>query len=272
MGKLPSVERTAFIPLLAKAQECRKENPILVDRKASEILRDVPEGERIPDPPGKTRIMMLLRARKFDEFVRKRLLDYPYRITCIHLGCGLDSRYQRVGTLCRHWYDIDLPEMIELRKKYYQESAEYTMIGCSVADYESWLESIELDGRPVLLLAEGLMMYLTKDDVQHMLHAVCERAAGPLECMFDIFNTLTARKIQHHPSVKATRAEVQWGCDDPREIEAWEPGLRLKEQWFFTQSLALPHLGFRYRVVFALASIFKLARTAHSVVRYEKTV
>ncbi|MGM0432977.1 MAG: hypothetical protein ACQEQU_09715, partial [Spirochaetota bacterium] len=74
MGTLSSVERTAFIPLLARARECKKENPILVDRKAAEILRDLPEGEKTPDLPEKTRIMLLLRARKFDEFVRKYLL------------------------------------------------------------------------------------------------------------------------------------------------------------------------------------------------------
>ncbi|MGM0432773.1 MAG: class I SAM-dependent methyltransferase, partial [Spirochaetota bacterium] len=231
-----------------------------------------PEGEKTPDLPEKTRIMLLLRARKFDEFVRKYLLEYPYKTTCIQLGCGLDSRHQRVGTLCRHWYDIDLPEMIRLRKNYYQDSTTYTMIGCTAADHSSWLESIELDEKPVLLLAEGLMMYLSRDEVRELLNAVCDKTVGSVQCMFDVFSKLAAKKIPRHPSLKAAGTTVQWGCNDPREIETWVPGLRLKEQWLFTDSLALAHLGLGYKALFSLASMFKTARTAHSVVRFEKTV
>ena len=79
----------------------------------------------------------------------------------VHLGCGLDSRVFRLdpgpGV---EWYDVDYPAVIALREKIYPTRPRYHLVATSATD-PSWLDQIPAD-RPVLLLAEGISMYLTE--------------------------------------------------------------------------------------------------------------
>lgn len=78
-----------------------------------------------------------------------------------------------------------------------------------------------------------------------------------------------ARLVTHHPSLKCTGATSGWGIDDPHELEAGAPGLRLLEEWFFTDDPELAHLSFGYRLAYRLAGAFKMVRRGHRIVIYE---
>jgi O-methyltransferase involved in polyketide biosynthesis len=64
----------------------------------------------------------------------------------LHLGCGLDSRVFRIDPLATvHWYDIDFPDVIELRRRLYPERHDYTLIPASVTE-AGWLDAISSSG------------------------------------------------------------------------------------------------------------------------------
>ena len=94
---------------------------ILVDRKAQEILEHIEYDFAILKIPRKTVIMLCLRVKKFDDYTREFLAIHPGGVV-IHLGCGLDSRCIRADKGEAVWYDLDMPGVIDLRRKFYKET------------------------------------------------------------------------------------------------------------------------------------------------------
>ncbi len=92
---LTQEKETLLIPLFGKAKEMNKESPILIDRKAVEILDQIEYDFSLLNIPEKTNILMSIRAKLIDNFVRN-FLSINQDSVALHLGCGLDSRYHRI--------------------------------------------------------------------------------------------------------------------------------------------------------------------------------
>jgi O-methyltransferase involved in polyketide biosynthesis len=262
--KLTQERETLFVPLYSKALESKRSDPILVDPQAEAILAQVDYDFSKLRVPIQSRITLAMRAKKLDACVREFLARHE-RALVLHLGCGLDSRVRRVDHPRAPWYDLDYPNVIELRRSFYQEDDMYHMLGSSVLDFE-WMEAVDGDG-PAIIIAEGLLMYLHESQVKDLL-ARLQRRFPNSEIAFDAFSTLTARRIKRHPSLRATGAEIHWGIDDPKQIEGWGSGIRLIEEWPFSASEDIPKLGLAARMMFAVMGLFRAARQAHRILRY----
>jgi O-methyltransferase involved in polyketide biosynthesis len=185
----------------------------------------------------------------------------------LHLGCGLDSRFWRVDNGQVEWYDLDMPLVIDLRRPFYAEGERYHLIASSVADL-AWVDAVAAAGRPVLAVAEGLLMYLGEADVKRLFLRLREVFPG-YRLIADVFSRMTARSATRHPSLKQTGASIGWGMDDPREVEGWAQGIRLLEEWYFTQGPGLHRLNLGYRLAYKLAGAFKIVQRAHRIVYYQ---
>jgi O-methyltransferase involved in polyketide biosynthesis len=259
--QLKEEQETLLIPLYSKAQPLPA--AILNDSKPREILDVVEYDFSRLHIPHKTVVMMCLRARKLDDYLRAFLAEHPAGVV-LHLGCGLDNRVGRVAHPQADWYDLDYPTVIDLRRKFYPESAQYHLLPSSVTEL-GWVEQVRADGRPVMVVAEGLLMYLTEGEVKSLLLKL--QAAFP-GCRFaaDVFSALTARSAKGHPSLGKTGAVTPWGIDDAKTIETWSKGIRLVEEWYFNQSPDISRFGFGYRLAFGLAGLFPIALKAHRVI------
>jgi O-methyltransferase involved in polyketide biosynthesis len=262
---LTQEKETLFIPLYGKAQESRRPNPILVDRTAEAIIRRVDYDFTPLRVPAKTSVTLALRARKLDDCVRN-FLSARRGALVLHLGCGLDSRIERLERPTVPWYDLDYPDVIALRRQFYPETATYHLLSSSVTDH-AWMDQVAEPG-PAIIIAEGLLMYLVPAEVKTLVQALKARFAGS-ELACDAFSGLTVRRIARHPSLQRTGAAIRWGIDDPREIESWAPGIRLLEEWFFSQSPAVAKLSPGFRLMFRLAALIPAAQRAHRVLRYQ---
>ncbi len=254
---------TLLIPLYARAQPG---NPLFFDPKAQEILSQVDYDFTRLRVPYKTVILVCQRAKKLDAVTRDFLAEHPGGVV-LHLGCGLDGRFWRVDDGKVEWYDLDMPPVVELRQRFYPASERYHLIASSVTDL-AWVETIMAAGRPVLAVAEGLLMYLGEADVGRLLLRLREAFPG-CRLIADVFSRMTARSATQHPSLKRTGAAIGWGVDDPREIEGWSQGIRLLEEWFFTQDPDLDRLSPGYRLAYKLAGAFAMVQRAHRIVYYQ---
>jgi O-methyltransferase involved in polyketide biosynthesis len=195
------------------------------------------------------------------------LADHPGGVV-LHLGCGLDNRYWRVDNSQVEWYDLDMPPVVDLRKQFYAEAGErYHLLASSVTDL-AWVDAVKAEGRPVLVVAEGLLMYLDEAEVKRLLLRLQEAFSG-CRLAGDVFSRLTARSANRHESLKQTGAKLGWGIDDAREVEAWAPGIRLLEEWYFTQDPDLKLLNQGYQFAYKLAGAFPAARLAQRIVYYQ---
>ncbi|MFB0520565.1 MAG: class I SAM-dependent methyltransferase [Desulfatiglandales bacterium] len=262
---LTEEQETLLVPLYCKAVEGQRAHPILVDEKSQEIIELIDyDFSQLKIPYG-TRVTLCLRAKKLDAYAREFIAAHPGSLV-LHLGCGLDSRYSRVKNKDVEWYDLDMPAVIDLRKKFFQETDTYHMIPSSVTDF-NWMTAISPPARPVLVIAEGLLMYLREEEVKALILKLREVFPG-CRLAFDAYSVLTARRVKAHPSIKKTGATVQWGIDDASAIEAWGAGIRLQEEWYFTQAEDISKLGPGIRLMFKLAGLFAAARRAHRVLYY----
>jgi O-methyltransferase involved in polyketide biosynthesis len=263
---LKAEQATLLIPLYSKAKESCRPNCIFKDPKAEEILSQVDYDFSRLRTPRKTVIMLCFRANKLDDYAREFIARYSEGVV-LHLGCGLDSRCQRVGRLPAKWYDLDFPEVIELRRKFFPESENYHLIPSSVTDLE-WTGQVDAKDRPVLVIAEGLFMYLEGDEIKALVKKL--QAAFPgCRLAFDAFSVLTAASAKGHPGLRKTGAVTKWGIDDAHALETWSSGIRLQDEWFFIQAEELEHLNFVYRNLFKFAGQFKVVNQAHRILFYQ---
>jgi O-methyltransferase involved in polyketide biosynthesis len=256
---------TLLIPLYSKAVESRRPDPILFDEKAQEILSQVEYDFSRLKIPRKTEVMLCLRAKKFDEITREFLGRQPEG-TVLQLGCGLDSRVLRVDAGRASWYDLDLPEVIALRRQFFPETDRRRMIPSSVTEL-AWTDQVTQRDRPALAVAEGLFMYLHAADIKALVLKLSQIFPS-CELAFDAFSAMAARRAGSHPSLKKTGASTHWGLDDAREIEHWAEGIHLKEEWYFSQSEALEKLSPGFRLAFQLAGLFPAANKAHRILKF----
>ena len=258
-------QETLLIPLYAKAQD----NPILPDENARRILDRVQYDFAKLHIPQKTVVTLLIRAKQLDSYTQQFIAAHPNALI-LHLGCGLDSRCLRVPRAQTLWFDLDLPDAIDLRRKFYTETETYRMIASSVTDL-TWLDQISAEGRPVFVVAEGLLMYLHESEVRALLLCLHQKFPG-CSLVFDAFSKLTADRVQAHPSLQKTGATIHWGINDPHDIERWtkgdHPGIQWKEEWFFSQSPDIHRLSWFYRFMFSLTGSIKAAQKAHRLLYY----
>jgi O-methyltransferase involved in polyketide biosynthesis len=256
-------QETLLIPLYAKAQPG---NPLFFDPKAQEMLNQVDYDFTKLKVPYKTIVLVCQRAKKLDVVTRHFLSEHPSGVV-LHLGCGLDSRFWRVDNGQVEWFDLDMPPVIQLRRQFYPASERYQLIASSVTDLD-WMEQVKAAGQPVMVVAEGLFMYLSEVEVKGLFLKLRQAFPG-CRLIADVFSRMAARSAARHPSLKQTGASLGWGIDDPHEIESWAPGIRLLEEWFFSQDPDLARLSLGYRLAYMLAGASRMANRAHRIVYYQ---
>ncbi len=220
--------------LYAKALDADLPDPILGDRCAKDIV------ERIDYDWTKTTITarnspsVTTRTAHFDAWAREFLAvqSSSSKVNVLHMGCGLDGRYFRLRPGPQvEWYDIDYPDVAQLRDRLYPAADHCHVLAASVTD-PAWLAEIPND-RPTLMIAEGLTMYLSQQDGVALLRRVVDRF-GCGELHFDVFNRLGIRSQWINRVVRRSGSRLHWGIDGPGEILTAVPGTRLLSwvRWF----------------------------------------
>lgn len=263
---LTEEKETLLIPLFAKAKESRKKHPILIDKKAVEIVNNIDYNFKSLKTPEKTNLLLCLRAKLIDNFVKDFLSEHDQSIA-LHLGCGLDSRYDRIGNPDVDWYDVDFKEVIDIRKHFFKEAGNYHLISSSVTESE-WLEKVPRVNKRYIVIAEGLFMYLKEDEIKSLISRIKERI-GSYTLIFDAFSVLTAKKVKNQPSIKKIGAEIYWGVDTPEDLTGWDLGIQFIEELYFTSNEEIKNLNPLTKLMFRIANLFPIAKKAHRLLIYK---
>lgn len=206
--------KTLFIPLYGKAVMSRE--GFLKDPTAEKIVEAEAESFDNVDHSRKLAIYMAMRAKQYDEFVRNFIRNKS-RSVIIQLGCGLDARVNRVSHENVMWYDLDFPDAIELRKKYYTENEFYTMIPSSVTD-SGWLDSIAYNNENVLVIAEGLSMYLSENDMKNLMENFRNRFRKTT-FIFDAYSPFAAKMSKYKNPINNVDAKIDFAMDKLEILE-----------------------------------------------------
>lgn len=211
--KLNNESKTLFIPLLGKAV-MSKDNLFLYDSKAEEIISKIDYDFDSLRQSKWLSMFMSLRALIIDELCCEYIKGHD-NTTIIHLGCGLDSRCLRVEQDYIRWYDIDYENVIDIRKGFYSENGKYKMIGSSVLDYD-WMSKIESSDN-ILIVAEGLTMYLSEEEIKTLIEQIRERF-GEVHLLFDAYSKKGVRSSKIKNPVNQVNAQIKYGFNTPDEF------------------------------------------------------
>jgi O-methyltransferase involved in polyketide biosynthesis len=258
--KLENEMETLIIPLYGKAK--MSQIGIFHDPYAEEMIKKINYNYSKLKIQQKTQVMLAMRAAILDNFAKDFINKNP-GCTVLHLGCGLDARFMRLDPQVEIWYDLDFPEVIEIKKMLLSENEHYKFISSSVTE-SWWIDSMPENINEVLVIAEGLLMYLTEDEIKNLFIGLKSKFKN-LTIIFDAYSKLTARSAKNHPSLKKTGAEIKWGVDKPQEIESFADGIKHLKTIYLTDPEVTNNLPKSYRIMFSIAGLFKSAREAHRV-------
>lgn len=242
------VSSTMLITLYARALESTSLNPIIQDSKAVEMIEIIKKETAGSNNPihrktvngrynPKLAVTMALRSRRFDRYVYDFLKSNPSG-TVINLGCGLDTRFDRVDNGKVIWFDIDFPEVIELRHRFMKEDTRRKFIGGSFLD-DFWTKIVKTGG-PYLILAEGVFMYLTEPDVKNLLSMI-RNELGSVELVCEVSNSYWVDKMKSrymkwkfkHQLGITGGAVFTFGIPSSRYFEEWDPNYKFLDEWTY---------------------------------------
>ena len=247
--RLNNLSKTLFFPLYCRAIESKRKNPILKDEKAVEIVNILDKyfsktnsdfyemllQQKLP----KTYIKKInLLTKKFDEYAINFLLKKPNGII-VNMGCGLDTRFNRINKKVE-FYDLDLPEVIELKKQFLEENNYYHFISSSLLDFR-WIDSLSKNkNQTFMFLAQGIFSYLRENDVKSLIFELQKKFPG-CEIVFDVVNSYYVKKLKRDKIKKRFQQRYNLGKDvsynfgikESNDLENWGEGIAFVDEWYF---------------------------------------
>jgi len=128
--RLGQVQESLLVPLYARALDSLKKRPILNDRKAAEMVRSIDWDFKRFNQRWRL-ASATLRTAMYDEWVKDFLGRHPEG-TVVEIGAGLNTRFERLDNGTVHWFDLDLPDAVELRRKFFTDSARRVTLAGSI--------------------------------------------------------------------------------------------------------------------------------------------
>ena len=263
LQNLNGVSETLLMTLYARARESQRPDAMLKDDKAVAMVNQIECDFSRLKMQRHDEIAVIMRMRKFDNHVRDFLTRNPNAVV-VHIGCGLDTRFERVDNGRVQWFDLDLPDVIELRRKLISdENSRHHMLASSVFD-DGWLAEVNrYKPRPFMFIAEGVFPYFEESQVKALLLKLREKFSGSeLVCDAHTPFGIWANNLQL--AYFKINARLHWGLKRARDVENWGDGISLLEEWFYFEDTELrmhpyrwmrhfPFLGrstgiFRYRL------------------------
>lgn len=226
------VPETMLQTVYARARESRGRG-VIRDAKAEELVEKLDYDFSLAEKDTAMRSGVIARTIVLDRLTTAYLAGHPGAVV-VNIACGLDTRCYRM-TGYRHWYNLDLPETMAVREKLLPESGAVTQIAMSAMD--DWGSRIEETDAPVLIIIEGLTMYLTEADVQRIFAVIAGRfpqAAVLVETM----NPMVVKRFKEK-SIEGSNAKFTWGVRDGRALAALLPDFRFVAEHGLTEGMAV---------------------------------
>lgn len=226
------ISETLLIPLYMRAKEShRGKDAIIHDPVAQTLVEQIEYDYSKFDAAKMSEIGCAIRCRFFDDIVKNFVSSHSNPVI-VNIGCGLDARCQRTveGEKNVIFYSLDLPDTINLRRRFIPEVSNETYVSESMFN-TGWMEQIKKEhpDSAVLFIAEGVIMYFDEATLKQFFNDLCSHFRNA-EIWFDTMGTLGVKKQNKHDALKNMEASFKWGVNDGSILESWNPHLRLIEQ------------------------------------------
>lgn len=225
MGKIEMQEKikpvlngtaeTMLQSFYARAEYSQRKKHKFYDAKAVELVNKI---DYDFSTAAKDRTMssgVIARTLVFDELVKEFIGRNP-TATIVNIACGLDTRFYRVDNGTITWYNLDLPDVINLRDQIFLESGRVSSISASALD-PNWFKEVK-NRENALFIIEGLSMYLTAEEnakILSIIHKNFDTATVIMECIAKMW----VKREGVEKSIQQTGARFVFGADSFDDIK-----------------------------------------------------
>ena len=230
--KLSGVPETMLQTLYARAKESRGRGAIH-DAKAEELVAGLDYDFTLADKDAAMHSGVIARTLVLDRLTKEWLAEHPGAVV-VNIACGLDTRCYRM-TGYAHWYNLDLPETMTVREKLLPESGVISQIAMSAM--EDWGTEIAEQNTPVLVIIEGLTMYLSEADVKRIFARISNRFRAAT-VFVETMNPMVVKRFKEK-SIDASNAKFTWGVKNGTALAELLPGFRFAEEHSLTGGMAV---------------------------------
>ena len=268
---LGDVQETLMLPFWARAREADKDNPVICDTYAKDIVQRIDydfsqiEESHMADNQG----VWAIRAYNFDNIVKTFITDNS-RAVVVNFGAGLETTFQRVDDGTVLWINIDLPDVVALRQKLIPDSEREMTIAKSILDL-TWIDDIAqmTKKRSIMFMAAGLLCYFEPREVRALFRKLAETYPAS-HVIFDSMSWLPAwgsnREIKK--SMKNSEADsstlIKWYLKKASTLRKWVDTIKIIEAYpMLSKVPARNDFTKKERLQIKIVSLFRFYNMIH---------
>ncbi|MDR2090211.1 MAG: class I SAM-dependent methyltransferase [Clostridiales bacterium] len=221
------ISATLVVPLYGRAEITRRFPGFLKDDEAVRLVETLPYDFSAVREEYKGEYWLAAsaaRAYRFDRAVKEYAGKHPKTVV-VNIGAGLDTTFLRVDNGGITWYDLDLPDVIKIRKSVIKETERSHCIAASAFD-TAWFDQIPFkkeDG--ILFLAGGFFYYFKPEDNARLAAELAKRFPGG-ELLFDACSKAGVKIANKKVADSGNKdAEMFFYVNDKKELYAWSENI-----------------------------------------------
>ncbi|MBR0450732.1 MAG: class I SAM-dependent methyltransferase [Oscillospiraceae bacterium] len=220
-----TVQETLIIPLLGRLV-CSERFPHLFSDPEAKRLCDsldydfADKRKRMESPAGLFGALEIAQ-RQYD--LRCEVEAYLRQnpgAAVVNMGCGLDDTFSKTDNGTCIGYNLDLPDVINVRNELLPAGEREENIPCDLNDF-SWIDRIDASGGAIFF-ATGVFYYFTTKQVRAMFCEMAERFLGAV-LAFDSCNRTGAKMMRSTWLKEAgiTDVNAYFSLEDEKELTQW---------------------------------------------------
>ena len=220
------VTETMIQILYARAKETRKPDHKIRDDIAVELVGKIDYDFSKADQDMVMYSGVIARTIVLDQMVRQYLENHKNTIV-INIACGLDTRCYRMQGKYLRWYNVDLPETMNVRSRFLSETGPVYQIAKSAMD-ETYVDDITFHNEDVLVIIEGLTMYLKEDDVKKMF-SIIDQSFQNVTVMVETMSPFVVKHVKEK-SIAESNAKFTWGIKNGKQLQNLLPDFTFQNE------------------------------------------
>lgn len=236
VNALSGVPETLLIPLAARATAPQRYPGFRFnDPLATQLARTLGIDQTRYAGSASTAKGCIARAQWFDAICTRVIVEHTNPLI-VSLGSGLNTMYERVraraGSRNFQWVDSDLPAVAAIRRRILPDDDRRRTIDADAAQTD-WIDDLNAGpGQTMLIVAEGLLMYLPPEACARLFREIAERlgTGRRLFFAFDWSSPLMVRNSRRHPGISKIKDQAvtfAWSLREAGDIAAYHPGWRI---------------------------------------------
>jgi len=212
---LSGVEDTLYIPLIARIYASENFPNFFYDEKALSLKQYIPENNIQSNTTEYFYMASVCRQCTIDEKIRK-FLNENQNSNVVFLGCGLETAYNRIGNKTANFYQIDLNDVIKVRKELLGSGENEYFIAGDMFTLD-WISEVDVY-LPTMIVVSGVFQYFKEDKIVKMIKEMKEKLSKA-ELVFDATNS-TGLKLANKYVQKTGNesAKMYFSVDNPSEF------------------------------------------------------